>query len=106
MASDIRLFKLVTGEIIIGNYDSDTDTVSAACSVQRANTKEGGMQLLFVPYGVPFENTLGGAIEGKNILYRYAETAQELKAKYTEIAENIEKSGSIGSLQFGNQSKN
>ncbi len=100
MASDIRLFKLVTGEVVIGEYDASTDTVSAVCSVQRANTKDGGMQLIMVPYGVPFETTLGGAIEGKNILYRYMETPQELQDKYTEIIENIKKAGSIGKLEF------
>ncbi len=101
MAEDIRLFKLVTGEVVIGNYDANTDSISEVAQLQSAPLKQGGVQLMIIPYGVPFENTLCGTIEGKNIIYRYQETPQEIKAKYLEVSANITAQGGMGKLQFG-----
>ncbi len=101
MAEDIRLFKLVTGEIIIGNYDADVDIVDDVATLQSVPMQGGGMQMMIVPYGVPFENTLCGKIEGNNILYRYQELPAEIKEKYIEVRETIKTKGGMGTLQFG-----
>ncbi len=101
MAEDIRLFKLVTGEVVIGNYDANTDSVGEVAQLQSVPLKQGGVQLMIIPYGVPFENVLCGTIEGRNILYRYQETPQEIKEKYFEVRTNIASHGGMGKLQFG-----
>ncbi len=102
MEFDVRMFKLVTGELIIGNYDIKTDSVNYVCTIQRGESQSQKMKLMMLPYGVPFENNFGGSINGRHILYRFQETAVEMQKKYLEIVENVLKAGSIGTLNFGN----
>ncbi len=101
MAQDIRLFKLVTGEIIIGKYDAEKDVVNEVATLQSMPVQQGGVQMMLLPYGIPFENTLCGSIEGKHFLYRYENTPQEIKDKYLEVSINISTNGGMGKLQFG-----
>ena len=74
MAYDIRLMKLVTGELIIGKYDADKDCLNEVATLQSVPTQQG-VQMMLLPYGYPFEPDFTGSIEGKNFLYRYANTA-------------------------------
>ncbi len=101
MAYDVRLFKLVTGEIVIGKYDEKSDTVNDVATLQSVPMQQGGVQMLILPYGYPFENTFCGSIESKNFIYRYKDTPVELQDKYLETATNLTVSGGMGKLQFG-----
>ncbi len=101
MEQDIRLCKLVTGEVVIGKYDAAQDVLTSVATIQTAPLKQGGVQMMLLPYGVPFENTLCGSIEGKHFLYRYSAAPQEIINKYLEVSSNIEKNGGLGKLQFG-----
>lgn len=101
MAYDIRLMKLVTGELVIGKYDAEKDCLNEAGLIQSIPTQQG-VQMLMLPYGYPFEPNFTGTIEGKNFLYRYGSTPQELQDKYIEAATNLTVAGGLGKLQFGN----
>ncbi len=100
MAQDIRLFKLVTGEIIIGKYDAEKDMVTEVATIQSVPLQQGGVQMMLLPYGIPFENVLGTSIEGKHFLYRFTSIPQEIKDKYLEVSINISTHGGMGNLQF------
>lgn len=89
MAYDIRLFKLVTGELVLGKYDEAKDCITDAAALQTIPTQQGGMQMLMLPYGYPFENEFCGAIQGSFFLYRYKSTPEELKNKYLEAVTNL-----------------
>lgn len=93
MAYDIRLFKLVTGELVIGKYDAEKDSISDAAALQTVPTREGGVQMLMLPYGYPFEQEFCGVISGSFFLYRYKSTPEELQNKYLEAATNLTLSG-------------
>ncbi len=101
MDQDIRVFKLVTGEVVIGIYDETKNVLCETATIQSIPAQQGGMQMVIAPYGIPFENTLCATIEGKHFLYNYSGIPQELKNKYLEVAANIAKNGSFGKLQFG-----
>ncbi len=101
MAYDVRLFKLVTGEVVIGKFDEAKDMVTDVATLQSVPLKQGGVQMVILPYGYPFENNFGGSIEGKNFLYRYKDAPTELQDKYLETVTNITVSGGMGKLQFG-----
>lgn len=100
MAYDIRMFKLVTGELVIGKYNADKDTIADAGILQTVPTQQG-VQMLMLPYGYPFEQGFSGTLEGKHVLYRYPSTPQEMQDKYLEACTNITLSGGMGKLQFG-----
>lgn len=100
MAYDIRLFKLVTGELVMGKYDADKDALNDVATLQTVPTQQG-VQMMMLPYGYPFEPEFTGSIEGRHFMYRYASAPEELQNKYLEACTNLTLSGGIGKLHFG-----
>ena len=100
MAYDIRMVKLVTGEIVIGKFDAEKDVITDAAILQSVPTQQG-VQMVMLPYGYPFEPEFSGTIEGKHFMYRYGSTPEELQNKYIEAATNLTMAGGLGKLQFG-----
>ena len=99
MAYDIRLMKLVTGELVIGKYDAEKDCLNDVAAIQSIPTHQG-VQMMMLPYGYPFEPEFSGSFEGKNFLYRYASTPKELQDKYIEACTNLTVAGGLGRMQF------
>lgn len=89
MAYDVRLVKIITGELIIGKFDKNTNILKDVAIMQTAPSKEGGMQLMMIPYGYPFEQNMEGEIAEKHFLYIYNRVPQELIDKYLETSSNI-----------------
>ena len=100
MAYDIRLMKLVTGEMVIGKYDAEKDCLNEVASLQSIPTQQG-MQMMLLPYGYPFEPNFTGTLEGRHFLYRYADPPKELQDKYIEACTNLTVAGGLGKLNFG-----
>lgn len=100
MAYDIRLMKLVTGELVIGKYHEDKDCLTDTAAIQTIPSQQG-VQMMMLPYGYPFEADFKGTIEGKFFLYRYSTTPKELQDKYIEACTNLTVAGGLGKLQFG-----
>ena len=100
MAYDIRLMKLVTGELVIGKYDQEKDCLNDVAAIQSIPTQQG-VQMMMLPYGYPFEPNFSGTLEGKTFLYRYADTPKELQDKYNEASTNLTVAGGLGKMRFG-----
>lgn len=100
MAYDIRLMKLVTGELVIGKYQESTDSLSDVAAIQTIPSQQG-VQMMMLPYGYPFESEFTGSIEGRHFIFRYANTPRELQDKYIEASTNLTVAGGLGKLQFG-----
>ena len=100
MAYDIRLMKLVTGELVIGKYDQEKDCLNDVAAIQSIPTQQG-VQMMMLPYGYPFEPNFSGTLEGKTFLYRYADTPKELQDKYIEASTNLTVAGGLGKMQLG-----
>ena len=100
MAYDIRLMKLVTGELVIGKYIEESDTLKDVAAIQTIPAQQG-VQMMMLPYGYPFEQDFTGVLDGKFFLYRYASTPKELQDKYVEACTNLTVAGGLGKLQFG-----
>ena len=96
-AFDIKMVKLVSGEIVLGKYNAEKDMLENVVQLQNVPTQQG-MQMLLAPYGFPFENTFDACIEGRFILYRFAETAKD---KYIEVTTNLSVSSNLGKIHFG-----
>lgn len=101
MAYDIRLMKLVTGELVIGKYHEDKDSLSDVAAIQTIPAQQG-VQMMMLPYGYPFESDFKGSIDGKFFLFRYENTPKELQDKYIEACTNLTVAGGLGQLKFGN----
>ncbi|WP_446423813.1 hypothetical protein [Mailhella sp.] len=88
MAYDIRLVKIVTGELIIGKYDAEAHALNEVAIMQTMPTPQG-VQLMILPYGYPFDPEFNGRIEGKHFLFEYKHTPQDVQDKYLEACSNI-----------------
>ncbi len=96
MAHDIRMAKLVSGEVIIGKYNAEAKQFNEVALMQSVPTKEG-VQMMMLPYGYPFEQVFVADIDFDKVMYAYKSTPEELQNKYIEILTNIsiQKSGII-----------
>ena len=102
MAYDIRMVKIISGEIVLGKFDAATQGINDPAILQTVPTQQG-VQMMLLPYGYPFEPDFTGSIEGKNFLYRYANTPKELQDKYIEACTNLTVAGGLGRMQFSSE---
>ena len=88
MAYDIRMAKLVTGEIAIGKFDAKASVINDPAVLQTVPTQQG-VQMVLLPFGYPFETEISGSIKGEHILYTFKNFPEELKNKYLEATSNL-----------------
>jgi hypothetical protein len=102
MAYDVRLMKLINGEIIIGKYSEEDNEIKDVALLQTIPTEQGA-QMMLLPFGYPFEQEISGAVSLDHVLYEYKSMPEELKNKYLEATTNLTLStpGSLRNLNLG-----
>ena len=95
MAYDIRLVKLVTGELALGKYNAEADALEDAAIMQMVPSQQG-VQMMLLPYGYPFEQDFSGRIEARHFLYVYKALPDGLETKYLEACTNLTLTGMGG----------
>lgn len=93
---DIRLAKLVNGEMVLGKWDQEAGLIKDPAILQTIPTQQGGVQMLLLPFGYPFDQEIGGEIELKHVLFEYKTIPEELKTKYLEATTNLTLSAPAG----------
>ena len=88
MAYDIRLVKIVTGELVVGKYDAETGSLQDVAIMQTVPTQQG-VQLMILPYGYPFEQECTGKIDPRHFLFEYSRVPQDVQVKYIEVCSHI-----------------
>ncbi|MDR2488933.1 MAG: hypothetical protein LBD42_05535 [Desulfovibrio sp.] len=88
MAYDIRMVKLVTGEIAIGKYDAAAGLIGDPAVLQTVPTQQG-VQMMLMPFGYPFDNAFSGSVALQHVLFEYKSCPEELKTKYLEACSNL-----------------
>ena len=88
MALPIRLVKLVTGELALGKFDAEANTLNDVAILQIVPTQQGA-QMMMLPYGYPFEQEFNGSISAQHFLYEYARLPDDLETKYLEACTNL-----------------
>ena len=61
MSKPIRLFKLVTGELVLGKFDEEANMLEDVAIIQVVPTQQG-VQMMMLPYGYPFEQEFKGSL--------------------------------------------
>ncbi len=100
MAYDIRLVKLVNGEMIIGKFKDDGEAgkrLEDAAVLQTVPTQQG-VQMMLLPFGYPFDNDFETVISFDHVIYEYRNCPEELKTKYLEAVSNLTLSAAGGGL--------
>ncbi len=101
MAYDIKLVKLINGEMVLGKFDAETDMLKDVALLQTVPTQQGA-QMMILPFGYPFDTEVDGEIAMKHVLYQYKNCPEELKTKYLEATSNLtlSTSGSLKNLDL------
>lgn len=89
MAYDVRLVKLINGDMVLGKWDEEGGVIKEPALLQMVPTQQGGMQMMLLPFGYPFDVEMSGEIDQKHILYEYQNLPEELKNKYFEATSNL-----------------
>ncbi|BDV01734.1 hypothetical protein TDMWS_18190 [Thermodesulfomicrobium sp. WS] len=89
MAYDIRLVKLANGDMVLGKWNAEREVLQDPAVLQTLPTAQGGVQMLLLPFGYPFDTEIEGEIDGRHVLYQYKSVPEELKTKYLEAASNL-----------------
>lgn len=85
---DIKLVKLVSGEMVLGKRNTEKSVLEQPALLQTIPTQQG-VQMVIVPYGYPFEEGFVGAIAMDFVMYEYATCPDDLEKKYLEAVSNI-----------------
>ncbi len=102
MAYDLRMVKLVTGEMVIGKFDAAKNMLNDVAAIQTIPTQQG-VQLMILPYGYPFDAEFNGSISYSHVLYAYGTCPEEMKTRYLEACSNLTLStGGLGGLDLKN----
>ncbi len=88
MSYTIHMVKLITGELVIGKMDKESNQLKDVALLQIVPTQQG-VQMMMVPYGYPFEQEFSGTIDGKRFIYEYKKLPEDLETKYLEACTNL-----------------
>ena len=89
MAFEIRLVKLVNGDMVIGKWDIENRQIKDPAVLQTVPTEQGGMQMMLLPFGYPFDNEIDGEISIDHVMYEYKSVPKELETKYLEATSSL-----------------
>jgi hypothetical protein len=102
MAYDIRLVKIITGEMVLGKYDAAKNALLDVAVLQTIPTQQG-VQMVLLPYGYPFDQDFKGEISYAHVLYTYKKYPEDLNTKYMEAVSNLTlSSGGLSGLNLKN----
>lgn len=88
MSYDIRLVKLISGDMVVGKFSEDGKRIEDPAAIQTMPTQQG-TQMVLLPFGYPFDQEMHGEISAEHILFEYKTCPEELKTKYIEAVTNI-----------------
>lgn len=100
MAYDLRLVKLITGEMVIGKYDAEKNVIKDAAILQTVPTQTS-VQMMLLPYGYPFDQEFDAEISMSHVIYSYRKYPEDLNTKYLEAVSNLTLStGGLGGSEM------
>lgn len=105
MSKPIRMFKLVSGELVLGKYDEQANRLEDVAILQVVPAQQG-MQMVMLPYGYPFEQEFKGVISGTHFMFAFSRLPDDLETRYLEACTKLTlaKSGLVGGVADGNGS--
>lgn len=89
MAYDIKLVKLINGDMVLGKWDEQGQKIKDPAILQSIPTQQGGVQMALLPFGYPFDTEVTGEIDLKHVMYVYKNLPEDLKNKYLEASSNL-----------------
>lgn len=88
-STDIRLVKLINGDMVLGRMDQAEGKIKDPAILQTMPTQQGGVQMALLPFGYPFDTEIDGEISTQHVIYEYKNVPEDLKNKYIEASSNL-----------------
>ncbi|MFW6217053.1 MAG: hypothetical protein ACOC3Y_04435 [Desulfohalobiaceae bacterium] len=88
-SQDIRLVKLINGDMVLGKMDQEEGKIKDPAILQTIPTQQGGVQMALMPFGYPFDTEIDGEISTQHVIYEYKNVPEDLKNKYIEASSNL-----------------
>ncbi|MFO8032703.1 MAG: hypothetical protein R6U22_09185 [Desulfohalobiaceae bacterium] len=88
-SADIRLVKLINGDMVLGKMDQAEGKIKDPAILQTMPTQQGGVQMALLPFGYPFDTEIDGEISTQHVIYEYKNVPEDLKNKYIEASSNL-----------------
>ncbi|MFP4212480.1 MAG: hypothetical protein ACLFRL_00060 [Desulfohalobiaceae bacterium] len=88
-SQDIRLVKLINGDMVLGKMDQEEGKIKDPAILQTIPTQQGGVQMALMPFGYPFDTEIDGEISTQHVMYEYKNVPEDLKNKYIEASSNL-----------------
>jgi len=88
MAHEIKLVKIVTGDLVIGKWVEQEGKLKDPVIIQTIPT-QNGISLALMPFGYPFDHEIEGEICREHIVYWYKNMPADLETKYLEASSNL-----------------
>ena len=90
MAYDIRLVKIVTGELIIGKFDAEAlDRVFTDVAIMQTVPTQQGVQLMMLPYVIPSTRNSTAASTASIFSSNTRTLRRKCRDKYLEACSNL-----------------
>jgi len=89
---EIKVVKIVTGEMVIGI--KSLDSLEDVALIQVLPTSSG-IQIAILPYGFPFEEKISGKIGWDKVVYEFKDVPEDIKNKYLEAKSDIKISSTM-----------
>ncbi|MDD6088656.1 MAG: hypothetical protein PUB69_05030 [Desulfovibrionaceae bacterium] len=105
MAKPIRMFKLISGEIVIGKYDEESGNLEDLGTIEIAGTASGP-QMMLIPYGYPFEQEFSGSVHSSFFMYEFTRIPEGLDTQYLEACSKLSIARSSGLYGTGGSGGN
>ncbi len=102
MAYEIKLVKLVSGDMVIGKVGVEEGKMTEVAALQTIPTQQG-VQMMLLPFGYPFEQDFDSIVSLSHVLYEYKACPEELRTRYMESISNLTLStGGLGGMDLQN----
>ncbi len=88
MAHEIKLVKLVTGDLVIGKWIEEEGKLKDPAILQTIPT-QNGISMALMPFGYPFDHEIQGEISKEHVVFWYKSIPSELETKYLEASSNL-----------------
>lgn len=88
MAYDIRLVKLIDGEMVIGKFIAEKNALTEVAILQTIPTQQS-VQMIILPFGYPFDQDFDGEISMDKVLFTYKACPEDIQTKYLEATSNL-----------------
>ncbi len=95
---NVKMAKLVTGEVVVGKLNEADNTLVEVVVLQPTTPQQqqqGQGNIMLLPYGVPFTQKIEAKISLAHAIMVYQEVIGDIQEKYLELMEKARQANAL-----------